>query len=308
MGTPALWVGFNLCVLLILAIDLGLFNRHAHTITLREAACWSAVWVTLSLLFNAWIFWAHGRRPGTEFLTAYLVEQSLSMDNIFVFLLVFRAFGIERWFQHRVLFWGVLGAIVLRGSMIALGTALIQRFEWILYFFGAFLLYAGGHMFFRGQQDFHPERNPLLGWARRVFPMAESTDGGRFFVRQNTRWAITTLFLTLLVVESSDVVFAVDSIPAVFGITREPFLVYTSNICAILGLRSYYFLLSGALEMFQYVDEGVSVVLVFVGAKMLAEPWIHLSPLVSLAVVCGILGTALAASIIAARRSRGKST
>ena len=306
MGTPALWVGFNLCVLLILAIDLGLFNRHARAITIREAAAWTAVWVTLSLLFNAWIFVSHGHRPGTEFLTAYLVEQSLSMDNIFVFLLVFRAFGIASRFQHRVLFWGVLGAIMLRGSMIALGTVLIQRFEWILYFFGAFLLYAGGHMFFRGQEDFHPERNPLLGWARRIFPMAESVDGEQFFVREGGRWAITTLFLTLLVVESSDVVFAVDSIPAVFGITREPFLVYTSNICAILGLRSYYFLLSGALEMFQYVDEGVSIVLVFVGLKMLAEPWIHVSPLVSLAVVCGILGTALAVSIIAARRSRGK--
>jgi TerC family integral membrane protein len=302
MGTPALWVGFNLCVLLILAIDLGLFNRKAHVITLREAALWSAVWVTLSLSFNLWILLAHGHQSAVEFLTAYLVEQSLSMDNIFVFLLIFRAFGVEPRVQHRVLFWGVLGAIVLRGTMIGLGTVLIQRFDWILYLFGVFLLYAGLHMLIRGHKDFHPERNPLLRWARRIFPMAEITHHEHFFVSESGRWAITPLFLTLLVVESSDVVFAVDSIPAVFGITREPFLVYTSNICAILGLRSFYFLLSGALEMFRYLDDGVSAVLIFVGAKMLLEPWIHLSPLASLAVVAGLLGTAMAASIVVARK------
>jgi tellurite resistance protein TerC len=303
MGTPALWVGFNLCVLIILAIDLGLFNRKAHAITLREAAIWSTVWVTLSLSFNVWIFLAHGRQPGIEFLTAYLIEQSLSMDNIFVFLLIFRAFGIEPRFQHRVLFWGVLGAIILRGTMIALGTVLIQRFEWVLYIFGVFLLYVGAHMLLRGHEDFHPERNPLLRWARRVFPMAENTQNEHFIVQEKGRWAITPLFLTLIVVESSDVVFAVDSIPAVFGITREPFLVYTSNICAILGLRSFYFLLSGALSMFRYLDDGVSAVLIFVGVKMLIEPWIHISPLISLGVVGGLLGTAMVASIISARRS-----
>jgi tellurite resistance protein TerC len=303
MGTPALWVGFNVCVLLILAIDLGLFNRKAHAITLREAALWSAVWVTLSLGFNVWIFLAHGHKPGVEFLTAYLIEQSLSMDNIFVFLLIFRAFGVEPRFQHRVLFWGVLGAIILRGTMIALGTVLIQRFEWVLYLFGVFLLYVGAHLLIRGHEDFHPERNPLLRWAKRIFPMAHRTEDQRFFVLENGRWAITSLFLTLIVVESSDVIFAVDSIPAVFGITREPFLVYTSNICAILGLRSFYFLLSGALSVFRYLDDGVSAVLIFVGVKMLIEPWIHISPLVSLAVVAGILGTAMVVSIVAARRS-----
>lgn len=303
MGTPALWVGFNLGVLLILAIDLGLLNRHAHAITIREAALWSAVWVTLSLGFNAWIFAFHGRQAGTEFLTAYLVEQSLSMDNIFVFLLVFRSFGVAPQFQHRVLFWGVLGAILLRGAMIALGSVLIQRFEWILYLFGAFLLYAGLHLFVRGHRDFHPEKNPLLRWARRIFPMAESDRGEKLFVREKGRRAITVLFLTLLVVESADLVFALDSIPAVFGITREPFLVYTSNICAILGLRSYYFLVSGALEFFRYLDDGVSAVLIFVGAKMLAAPWVHLSAPVSLAIVCALLGTAMVASIFAPRRS-----
>jgi tellurite resistance protein TerC len=303
MASIELWIGYNLCVLIILAVDLGVFNRHAHVITLREAALWCTVWVSLSLGFNAWIWSAYGHTAGVEFLTAYLIEQSLSMDNIFVFLLVFRAFGIEPRFQHRVLFWGVLGAIVLRGSMIALGTVLIQRFEWILYLFGAFLLYIGAHMLIRGHEDFHPERNPLLRWARRVFPVAETTTDEQFFITEKGRWAITPLFLALVVVESSDVVFAVDSIPAVFGITREPFLVYTSNICAILGLRSFYFLLSGALALFRYLDDGVSAVLIFVGAKMLAEPWIHLPPLVALAVVGGLLGTAMVASIIAARRS-----
>ncbi len=303
MGTPALWISFNVCVLIILAIDLGVFNRKAHAITLREATLWSIVWVTLSLSFNAWILFAHGRQPAVEFLTAYLIEQSLSMDNVFVFLLVFRAFGIEPRFQHRVLFWGVLGAIVLRGGMIAVGTVLIQRFEWVLYFFGAFLLYAGAHMLIRGHQDFHPERNPLLRWARRVFPVTEKMEDEHFFVQEKGRWAITPLFLTLLVVESSDVVFAVDSIPAIFGITREPFLVYTSNICAILGLRSFYFLLSGALTLFRYLDNGVSAVLIFVGAKMLVEKWIHLPPMVSLVIVAGLLGTAMVASLIAARKS-----
>jgi tellurite resistance protein TerC len=304
MGTPALWIGFNVCVLIILAVDLGVFNRKAHAITLREAALWSITWVTLSLSFNFWILLEYGHQPAVEFLTAYLIEQSLSMDNIFVFLLIFRAFGIEPRFQHRVLFWGVLGAIILRGTMIAVGTVLIQRFEWVLYIFGAFLLYAGAHMLIRGHEDFHPERNPLLKWARRWFPVAETTQNEHFFVSENGRRAITPLFLTLLVVESSDVVFAVDSIPAVFGITREPFLVYTSNICAILGLRSFYFLLSGALSMFRYLDDGVSAVLIFVGAKMLVERWIHLPPTVSLAVVGGLLGTAMVASIIAARRTK----
>jgi tellurite resistance protein TerC len=303
MAPIELWIGYNVCVLIILAVDLGIFNRHAHVITLREAALWCCVWVSLSLGFNFWIWRAYGHAAGIEFLTAYLIEQSLSMDNIFVFLLIFRAFGIEPRFQHRVLFWGVLGAIVLRGTMIAIGTVLIQRFEWILYLFGAFLLYIGAHMLIRGHQDFHPERNPLLRWARRLFPVAENTTDEQFFIMEKGRRVITPLFLALVVVESSDVVFAVDSIPAVFGITREPFLVYTSNICAILGLRSFYFLLSGALALFRYLDDGVSAVLIFVGAKMLAEPWIHLPPIVSLGVVGGLLGTAMIASIIAARRS-----
>ena len=304
MGTPALWIGFNVCVLLILAIDLGFFNRKAHAITLREAAIWSAVWVTLSLGFNVWIFLAHGRQPGVEFLTAYLIEQSLSMDNIFVFLLIFRAFGVEPRFQHRVLFWGVLGRHRAArhddrpgngaDPAIRVGAVPVRRVPFVR-------RRAHAHSRARGFSS-RAQSAAALGAAR-------LSDGrGRrrtstFSWRKTGRWAITPLFLTLIVVESSDVVFAVDSIPAVFGITREPFLVYTSNICAILGLRSFYFLLSGALSLFRYLDDGVSAVLIFVGAKMLVEPWIHISPMVSLSVVAGLLGTAMVASLIAARRS-----
>ena len=287
----------------MLALDLYGFNRHPHALSLREAAVWSMVWVALSLAFNYWILRAHGVTPALEFFTGYLIEKSLSMDNILVFLLVFRAFGIEPRFQHRVLFWGVLGALALRGLLIALGAALIHQFAWILYIFGAFLLYIGLHLLIRGHKDFRPERNPLLAWVRRRFPTAESQEA-HFFVTERGRRAITRFFLALVVIETTDLLFAVDSVPAVFGITRDPFLVYSSNVCAILGLRAFYFLLAGMLPMFRYLDAGVSSVLIFVGAKMLADPWIHVPTYISLAVVGGLLTTAAAASLIAARATR----
>jgi tellurite resistance protein TerC len=301
MGTPALWVGFNACVLAMLALDLGIFNRRAHAMSLREAAAWSVTWVGLSLGFNFWILRHHGPVPALEFFTGYLVEKSLSVDNVLVFLLVFRAFGIQARFQHRVLFFGMLGALVLRGTMIGLGAALVYRFAWILYLFGAFLLFAGARMLFHGHADFHPESNSLLRWARRIFPVAAETAGQRFFVTENGRRAVTSLFLALVVLESVDLLFAVDSIPAVFGITRDPFLVYTSNICAILGMRAFYFLIGGALPFFRYLDAGLSAVLIFIGGKMLAERWIHLPTYVSLVVVGALLGIALVASILAPR-------
>jgi tellurite resistance protein TerC len=304
MGTPGLWIGFNTCVLGLLALDLFVFNRHAHAVTLRESAVWSAVWVTLSLGFNYWILRSHGTTPALEFFTGYLVEKSLSVDNIFIFLLVFRAFAIEPRFQHRVLFWGVLGALILRGLLIAAGAALVHRFEWTLLLFGAFLLYAGLHILIRGQKNFNPENNALLRWARRVFPMAQTPQDGRFFVNEAGRRAITPLLLALMVMESADLIFAMDSVPAVFGITRDPFLVYTSNVCAILGLRAFYFLLAGALPLFRYLDAGVSSVLIFIGAKMLAAPWIAISTPVSLAVMGFLLGTAIVASLIAARGAK----
>jgi TerC family integral membrane protein len=303
MGTPALWAIFNACVLGALAIDLGIFHRRAHQVSISEAAVWSAVWVLLSLAFNLWILETHGQAAALEFFTAYLVEKSLSLDNIFIFALVFRAFGVESRFQHRVLHWGLLGALTLRGAMIGIGTALVRRFTWVLYPFGAFLFVSGVRMLWRGQHDFHPERNPVLRWARRVLPVSPKHMHESFFVLENGRRMVTPLFLALLVLEISDLLFAVDSIPAVFGITRDPFIVYTSNVCAILGLRAFYFLLAGALSYFRYFDAGLSAVLIFIGGKMLAEPWLHLSTPVALGVISMIMGIAIGASIVAAKRT-----
>jgi tellurite resistance protein TerC len=303
MGTPALWIGFNACVLALLALDLGILHRRARATSLREAAFWSAFWVALSLGFNLWILLAHGAAHAAEFFTGYLVEKSLSLDNIFVFLLVFRAFGIEPRFQHRVLFWGVMGALVMRGALIGIGAVLVSRFESILVAMGAFLVVAGVRMLFHEHHELHPEHNPLLRWARAVLPVAEGETGQRFFVRENGRLAMTTMFLALLVLETADLIFALDSVPAVFGITRDPFLVYTSNVCAILGLRAFYFLLAGALPYFRYINAGISAVLIFIGAKMVAEPWLPVPTSVSLAVVATLLGAAVAASLLAARRS-----
>jgi tellurite resistance protein TerC len=301
MGTPALWVGFNACVLALLALDLGIFQRHAHATSLRGAAAWSALLVALSLGFNLWILCAHGTTPAIEFFTGYLVENSLSLDNVFVFLLVFRSFGISAEYQHRVLFWGVLGALVMRGALIAVGAALVQRFSWILVALGAFLALAGLRMLFRGIPEPRPERNPILRLARRIFPVAQGNAGERFWVRENGRRAVTTLFLALVVLETADLIFAIDSVPAIFGITRDPFLVYTSNVCAILGLRAFYFLLAGALPLFRYLTAGVSAVLIFIGGKMIAEPWLHVPTPVSLAVVVTLLSIAVIASILAPR-------
>jgi tellurite resistance protein TerC len=303
MGTPALWAVFNALVLGALALDLGIFHRRAQRISFPEAAVWSTVWVVLSLAFNLWIFETHGRAPALEFLTGYVVEKSLSLDNVFIFLLVFRAFGVEPPLQHRVLHWGLLGALILRGAMIGIGTALVQRFAWVLYPFGAFLLISGTRLLWRGQRDFRPEHNPILRWARRALPISPKHAPETFFVVEDGRRMATSLYLALLVLEITDLFFAVDSIPAVFGITRDPFIVYSSNVCAILGLRAFYFLLAGALPYFRYLDAGISAVLMFMGGKMLAEPWVHLPTLQTLGVICLIVGVAVVASIFAAKRT-----
>ncbi len=301
MGTLWLWIGFNACVLLLLALDLGVFHRRAHAISLREAAAWSVVWVVLSLAFNLALLHEYGRTPALEFFTGWLIEKSLSVDNLFVFLLLFRYFGVEPRYQHRLLFWGILGALVMRGAMIGAGVALIRQFEWVLYLFGAFLVYAGVKMMFHKAEEIHPERNPVFQWARKFLPMTKAYEGHKLFARQQGLWRATPLFLVLLVVETTDLAFAMDSIPAVFGITRDPFIVYTSNVCAVLGLRAFYFLLAGVLPYFRYLSTGISLVLAFIGAKMLAEPWLRLSTHVSLAVVGTILSAAVLASGIAAR-------
>jgi len=298
MGTWTPWIAFNVGVALFLLFDLGLFHRRARAISIRMAALESAVWVLLSVGFGLWVFASHGRGPGLEFFAGYVVEKSLSVDNVFVFILIFHYFRVEARYQHRLLFWGVLGALVMRGIMIGVGAALIQRFDWILYVFGAFLLYAGFKLF-GADHMVHPEKNPVLHWVRKILPVSQTGSEARLFVREAGRWLATPLFLVVIVLETTDLVLAVDSIPAVFGVTRDPFLVYTSNACAILGLRAFYFLLAGILPYFQFLDEGLAITLMFIGTKMLAEPWIHISTGISLGVVGSIIAVAIVISILA---------
>jgi tellurite resistance protein TerC len=308
MGTWTLWIAFNAAVALLLLLDLGLFHRRAHTISLREAALESVVWVALSVGFGLWILASHGRGRGLEFFTGYVIEKSLSVDNVFVFILIFQYFRVDARYQHRLLFWGVLGALVMRGAMIGAGAMLIQRFEWILYLLGAFLLY-GGFKLFGVDHMVHPEKNPLLRWAEKILPMSRAGAGPRLFVREGGRWLATPLLLVVIVLETTDLALGADSVAAVFGVTRDAFLVYTSNACAILGLRAFYFLLAGILPYFQYLDEGLAITLMFVGGKMLAEPWIHISTGMSLGIVGSIIAMAIAISIIAVeirKRQRGR--
>jgi tellurite resistance protein TerC len=299
MGTLPLWIAFNVFVLLMLALDLGVFHRRAHAVQLREAAIWSVVWVVISLAFNLWMLVEYGRQPALEFLTGYLIEKSLSVDNIFVFAVLFQYFAVEPRYQHRVLFWGILGALVMRGAMIAVGVALISRFEWILYIFGAFLVWTGAKMMFHKVEDVHPEHNPFFRMARRYLPLTENYEGQKFFVHRAGRWFATPMLLVLIVVETTDLAFALDSIPAIFAITRDPFIVYTSNVFAILGLRAFYFLLAGILPYFRHLGSGLSVVLMFIGVKMLAEKLVHISTGWSLGIVGAVLTVSVVASMIA---------
>jgi tellurite resistance protein TerC len=305
MGTLPLWVAFNAAVLLFLLLDLALFHRRAHAVSWREGALESAAWIAISLTFGAWIYVSHGRTAGLEFFSGYIVEKSLSADNIFVFLLIFQYFRVDPRYQHRLLFWGVLGAIVLRGTMVGLGAVLIERFDWILYVFGAFLLYSGFKLF-GADHAVHPEKNPVVRWAQKYLPMSKEGSGKKLFLREGGKWLFTPLFLVVIVLETTDLVLAVDSIPAVFGVTRDPFIVFTSNICAILGLRALYFLLAGTLQYFQYLDEGLALTVMFIGAKMLAAPWVLISTGVALAVVAGIIALSILISIIKANMQTKK--
>lgn len=302
MGTTGLWIGFNIAVLLLLALDLGVFHRRAHVESLRASIGWSIFWVGLSLGFNAWIYFTRGHEPGLQFLTGYLIEKSLSVDNIFLFVVLFKYFQVEPQYQHRVLFWGILGALVMRGIMIAVGVELIQRFEWILYVFGVFLILAGARMFFHKETDAAPEKNPLVRAARKLIRVSDRCFGQHFFIRENAHWVATPLFLALLVIESTDIAFAIDSIPAVFSVTRDPFIVYTSNVCAILGLRAFYFLLAGVLPYFRYLGRGLAAVLILVGGKMLAARWVEIPTEVTLGGVALILTIAIIASVRASSR------
>jgi tellurite resistance protein TerC len=298
------WVGFNVVVLAILALDLGLLHRRSSRVSLKEAATWSAVWVALSLGFAFAVYQTMGKQSGLEFLTGYLIEYALSVDNIFVFVLIFTYFGVPEKYQHRVLFWGIIGALVLRGVMIVAGSALVTRFAWTLYIFGAFLVFTGLKMALQKDEDvYNPERDPILRLARRLVPVTDDYHGDKFFVRQpartgRSRYAATPLFIVLLIVDTTDIIFATDSIPAIFAVTRDPFIVYTSNICAVLGLRALYFLLASVVDKFVYLKLGLSLVLVFIGGKMLLEHFVHLPIVASL----GVVGAVLAASIVASLR------
>jgi tellurite resistance protein TerC len=310
IGSPALWAGFITFVLAMLALDLGVFHRKVHAVGFREAAIWSCVWVALSLLFNAGLFVFAGTVPGTAFLTGYLVEKSLSVDNIFVFVLVFSSMRIPREYQHKVLFWGILSALVLRALMIFAGVAMIERFQWLLYVFGAFLVFTGIKLFvewMKGKEEYVEEQelkeNAIIRLARRVLRTTRTLHGARFFTVENGRRLATPLFLTLLIVEVSDVIFALDSIPAIFGITRDPFIIFTSNIFAILGLRSLFFLLANLVDRFPYLKVGLSAVLVFVGLKMSLADLVHVPSGVSLVVILVLLGGSIGLSLW---RTRGQ--
>ncbi len=310
--TPWHWLGFIVFVVAFIALDLGAFHRRPRAVKIPEAAAWSAAWFGLAVLFAAGLWRGRGRDVAEQFFTGYVIELSLSLDNLLVIALIFAAFQVPREYQHRVLIWGILGALAMRGAMIAGGAALIQRFEWVLYCFGAFLVFAGVKMVLEKKDAVDPEKNLVLRLARKLFPVTPGFDGQHFFSRLNGRLALTPLALVLLVVETSDLLFAVDSVPAVFSVTRQAFIVFTSNVFAVLGLRSLYFLLAGALGYFRYLKIGLSVVLVFIGVKMLLDP--HESPPrwfqvevptgVSLLTVAAILALAIALSVTAARREK----
>jgi tellurite resistance protein TerC len=298
MGTPLLWVGFNLFVLAAVALDLGVFGRRFHKVSMREATFFSLAWVLLSLLFGIGILHYFGRQSALEFFTGYLIEKSLSVDNLFLFLVIFQTFAIDPRLQHRMLEWGILGALVMRAVMILAGAELVERFSWVLYGFGAFLLYAGIHMLFVKKEKVRPEQSAIFRFASKHLRVTRDYEGEHFFVRSGGKLYATPLFIVLLVIEMTDVTLAIDSIPAIFGITRDAFIVYTSNVFAILGLRAMYFLLAGVLNRLRFLTVGLSFVLSFIGAKMLAQHWVDIPEHISLIVVAGILLSALGASLL----------
>jgi len=298
----ALWIAFNAVVLALLALDLFVFHRSAHEVRFREAAAWSVFWIVLSLAFGAGVYFFRGHEDGLEFITGYLIEKALSVDNIFVFVLVFSYFRVPLAYQHRVLFWGILAALLMRGAMIGAGVFLIERIAWITYVFGAVLVVTAIRMAMHDETDIHVESNPVIRLVRRLIPVSNRYHGQHFFVREEVRGRMRTVATPMLIVlaaiETTDLIFALDSIPAIFAITHDPFIVYTSNVCAILGLRALYFLLAGVIHTFRWLKLGLSAVLVFVGLKMLLEDFIHVPVGISLAVVGGLLLISIAASLM----------
>jgi tellurite resistance protein TerC len=294
----AVWLGFTGLVLALLVLDLGVLNRRSHALTLKEAVSWSGGLVVLALLFGLFVFWREGAQSALEYYTGYLIELSLSVDNLFVFLLIFSYFSVRADAQPKVLKWGILGAMVMRLIMISLGALLLERFHWIVYVFGGLLMVTGIRMFSQRQETVNLERNPVVRLARRFLPLSDSYDGTRFFTRTaKGKLLATPLLLVLLVVEWSDLVFAIDSIPAIFAVTRDPFLVYSSNVFAILGLRALFFVLAGMLDKFVYLKPGVAFILVFVGLKMTLSGWVHIPTLLSLGVILATLTVAVLLSL-----------
>ncbi|MGZ4962713.1 MAG: TerC family protein [Limisphaerales bacterium] len=302
--TPLHWAGFILAILFFLALDLGVFHRSAHVVRFKEALLWSGIWFLMALLFARGLLAWRGYDESIEFLTGYLIELSLSMDNVFIMALIFGYFAVPPSQQHRVLFWGIVGALLMRGIMIGIGGALISTFHWVLYIFGAFLVFTGIRMAMSNEQGVDPEKNLVIRLAKKFFPISHEFDGQKFFTRINGARALTPLALVLLMVETTDLIFAVDSIPAIFAVTEKTFIVFTSNVFAILGLRSLYFVLAGAISYFRYLKFGLSIVLVFIGGKMLIAKWHHIPSSVSLIIVAGIIGVSIFVSLISVWRQK----
>ncbi len=307
-----LWVGFLGLVFTLLGLDLGVFHRKSHAVSVKEAAIWSVVWISISLLFNLaiYFYWNifvpessySNSEAALAFFTGYLIEKSLSVDNIFVFVLLFTFFAVPAAYQHRVLFWGILGALIMRGALIAVGAALLKEFHWIIYVFGAFLIYTGFRMASQKDEKLNPDQNGLIKFLRKVMPVTDTYEGDKFFIRRAGKLMATPLLVVLLVVESTDLIFAVDSIPAIFAVTQDPFIVFTSNVFAILGLRSLYFLLAGVMDKFHYLKLGLSVILVFVGIKMVIVDFFKIPVLLSLGVIATVLTISIVASLLRAKR------
>jgi tellurite resistance protein TerC len=292
------WIGFNAIIIVMLALDLGVFNRKMHKVPVKEAVIWTTVWIVLAMIFMGIIYVDMGRTKALEFLTGYVIEYSLSVDNIFVFILIFSYFAVNEKYQHKVLFWGILGALVMRGIFIFAGVALITRFHWIIYIFGGFLIITGIRMLFSGEEKIDPEKNPVVRFFRKFLPVTESMHEERFFVRKGMKLYATPLFLVLLIIETSDLIFAVDSIPAILAITTDRFIVFTSNIFAILGLRSLYFAISGVMEYFRFLKVGLAFILTFVGLKMCTSGIVDIPIVTSLLVIVGILLISVLASLL----------
>ena len=292
------WIGFNAFVLTMLALDLGVFHRKAHVVKPKEALTWVGVWVALAMLFAAGLWWYQDAHTALTFITGYVIEESLSVDNIFVIVLIFSYFKVPEKYQHRVLFWGIIGALIMRGTFIGLGSLLLARFHWVIYVFGALLIITGIRMAFKADDEFDGDHNPVVKLARRLLPFSADYDGQNFFTVENGKRLATPLFLVLVLVEFTDLIFAIDSIPAIFAVTQDSFIVYTSNIFAILGLRSLYFLLAHVVHKFHFLKYGLAMILTFVGVKMIGAHWFTIPIFVSLAIILGVLGASIAASLL----------